>query len=131
MKLNLVGDLKTNENVFLQVHCSEMKSRENHTLSHMKEEKATTAKGKAEALNELFASLFIGRLAFCSSHVPEVLCKICGSKIPPSVKQEQACDYPMTVNMLTPIEPYSTHPRVPKRPPTAMATLLSITFGTS
>lgn len=44
--------------------------------------------GKAEALNEFFASISAGSLASHLSCVPTLLGGGCGSKIPPSVREE-------------------------------------------
>lgn len=50
---------------------------------------AATDTEKAEVLSEFFASVFTVSQASLDSHIPEALAGDWGSKIPPTVREEQ------------------------------------------
>ena len=69
MKLNLARDVKNNKKLFSRYVGQKRKAKD--SAREEKGELATTVMGKAEVLDEFFASVFTGNRASHVSHVPE------------------------------------------------------------
>jgi len=53
----------------------------------------TTDEGKAEVLNNFFASVFAGNLSSHISRVDGPQVRDRGSKVPPTAREDQVCDH--------------------------------------
>ena len=59
----------------------------------------TTDKGKAVVLNDFFASLFTGNLSSHTSEVDGPQDRDWGSKVPPTVREDQVCNHLRNLNI--------------------------------
>jgi len=67
---------------------------------------------KAEVLNRFFSSVFTSNLSSHTTPVDEVQDVDWGSKVPPTVEEDQVRDHLRNLNRPKPVEPDEMHPRV-------------------
>ncbi|PKU40553.1 rna-directed dna polymerase from mobile element jockey-like [Limosa lapponica baueri] len=72
----------------------------------------TTNEEKAEVHNNIFASVFTGNLSSHTSQVDGLEGRDWGSKVPPTVRENQVCDHLRNLNIQTSMGPNEMHSRV-------------------
>jgi len=72
----------------------------------------TIDKEKAERLNNIFVSVFTGSLSSHTSPVDGPQDRDCGSKVPPTVTEDQVRDHLRNLNIHSSVGPDKMHPRV-------------------
>jgi len=75
-------------------------------------ELVSTDGGKAEVLSNIFASVFTGKLSPHPSQVDVPEDGDQGSKVPPTVREDQVCNHLRNLNIQKSVGPDETHPRV-------------------
>ena len=91
----------------------------------------TTDTEKAEVLSNFFASVCTGRWASQVFHFPEPVGGGWGSKVPPTVSEEQVRDHLLNVNRSRSMGPGDMNPRVLRELADGVAKPLSITVEKS
>ena len=71
-----------------------------------------TDREKAEVLNKIFASVFCGNLSSQTSQVDGPQGRDWGSKVPPTVREDEVCDHLRNLNVDKSMGPDEMHPRV-------------------
>jgi len=66
----------------------------------------------SEVLNNFFASVFTGNLSSHTSRVDGLQDREGGSKVPPTVREDQVCGHLKNLNIHKSMGPHEMHPRV-------------------
>jgi len=94
---------------------SARKGRSKKAYPHLMSKTAkvvTTDEEQAEVLNNCFASIFTDNLSSYTSQVDGLQDGDWGSKVPPSVREDQVCDHLRNPNIRKSMRPDEMHPRV-------------------
>ena len=81
---------------------------------------------KAEVLDNIFVSVFAGRLSPLSSWVNGLQDGDQESKGPPTIREDQVCDHLKNLSIHKPMGPDEMHPRVRRNLPDVVAKPLSM-----
>ncbi|PKU31533.1 rna-directed dna polymerase from mobile element jockey-like [Limosa lapponica baueri] len=74
----------------------------------------TMYKKKAEVFNSFFASVFTGNLSYHNSQVDGLQSRDWGSRVPPTVREDQVQDHLRILNKQKSMGPKEMHPRILK-----------------